>query len=91
VVNILESKMKNVMLGLKKEVSKQVIAGSSTTLTTLQTLNGMTTAAGTGWLEGVTAANQQNTVGGLSQGHLPGTELVQQLLQQWRQLRPVAP
>jgi hypothetical protein len=66
VVNILESKVKNVMLGLKKEVSKQVIAGSSTTLTTLQTLNGMTTAAGTGWFEGVTAANQQNTVGGLS-------------------------
>lgn len=66
VVNILESKVKNVMLGLKKEVSKQVIAGSSTVLTTMQTLNGMTTAAGTGWFEGVTAPNQQNTVGGLS-------------------------
>jgi len=66
VVNILESKVKNVMLGLKKEVSKQIIAGSSTTLTTLQTLNGMTTAAGTGWFEGVAAASQQNTVGGLS-------------------------
>jgi hypothetical protein len=66
VVNILESKMKNVMLGLKKEVSKQVIAGSSTTLTTMQTLNGMTTAAGTGWLEGVAAGSQQNTVGGLA-------------------------
>ena len=58
--------MKNVMLGLKKEVSKQVMVGNSTSLTTLQTLNGMTTAAGTGWLEGVAAASQQNSVGGLS-------------------------
>jgi hypothetical protein len=66
VVNILESKMKNVMLGLKKEVSKQVMVGNSTSLTTLQTLNGMTTAAGSGWLEGVAAASQQNSVGGLS-------------------------
>ena len=66
VVNILESKMKNVMLGLKKEVSKQVIVGNSSTLTTLQTLNGMTTAASTGWLEGIATNTQQNTVGGLS-------------------------
>jgi len=66
VVNILESKMKNVMLGLKKEVSKQVIRGNSTKLTTLQTLNGMTTAPGTGWLEGIATGTQQNVVGNLS-------------------------
>lgn len=66
VVNILESKMKNVMLGLKKEVSKQVIRGNSTVLTSFQTLNGMTTAASTGWLEAITTTTQQNTVGGLS-------------------------
>lgn len=66
VVNILESKMKNVMLGLKKEVSKQVMAGTSTRLTTLQTLNGMTTAPTTGWLEGIATGTQQNVVGTLS-------------------------
>jgi len=65
VVNILESKMKNVMLGLKKEVSKQIIRGNSSTLTSLQTLNGMSGNT-TGWLEGVSAATQSNTVGGLS-------------------------
>ncbi len=70
VVNILESKMKNVMLSLKREVNKQVIAGDSTKLTQLQTLNGMGTAAlaadTTGWLEGVARASQTNTVGTLS-------------------------
>jgi len=70
VVNILESKMKNVMLSLKKEVCKQVIAGDSSKITTLQTLNGngTTLAAvnGSGWLEGVTGLSQVNSVGGLA-------------------------
>jgi|TARA_R100000084_G_scaffold94258_1_gene48031 hypothetical protein len=66
VVNILESKMRNVMLGLKKEVSKQVIRGNSTVLTSFQTLNGMTAAPSTGWLEGIATGTQQNVVGGLS-------------------------
>ena len=70
VVNILESKMKNVMLSLKKEVCKQIIAGDSSKITTLQTLNGNGTAAlaanSTGWLEGVAQAAQVNSVGGLS-------------------------
>tara|TARA_R100001460_G_scaffold2544_7_gene8174 strand:+ start:555 stop:1571 length:1017 start_codon:yes stop_codon:yes gene_type:complete len=66
VVNVLESKVSNVMLSLKKEVSKQVIAGTSTSITGLETLYGATTAAGTGWLEGVAQASQQNTVGGLA-------------------------
>lgn len=70
VVNILESKMKNVMLSLKKEVSKQIIAGDSSKITTLQTLNGNGTAAAavnaTGWLEGVAQGAQANTVGGLA-------------------------
>ncbi len=70
VVNILESKMKNVMLSLKKEVSRQVIVGDSSVLTTLQTLNGNGTAAATanttGWLEARAAATQVNTVGGLA-------------------------
>ena len=70
VVNILESKMKNVMLALKKEVSKQVIAGDSSTISTLQTLNGNGTALvapnATGWFEGVAGAAQVNAVGGLA-------------------------
>jgi len=65
VVNILQSKMRNVMLGLKKEVSKQVIRGNSSVLTSFQTLNGMTTLSSTGWLEAINTATQQNVVGGL--------------------------
>ncbi len=75
VVNILESKMKNVMLSLKKEVSKQIIQGSSSKLTTLQTLNGNGLSVGgvdvlaantNGWFEARTRASQLNSVGGLS-------------------------
>ncbi len=69
VVNILESKMKNVMLGLKKQVNQQVIVGSGT-INTLQTLNGNGTTLlapnTTGWFEGVVLASQTNTVGGLA-------------------------
>jgi hypothetical protein len=69
VVNILESKMKNVMLGLKKQVNQQVIIGTGA-INTLQTLNGNGTTAvapnTTGWFEGVAAATQSNTVGGLA-------------------------
>ena len=76
VVNILESKMKNVMLGLKKEVSKQVIRGDSSVLTTMQTLNGNGTATTapntTGWLEARSAASQLNTVGGLAKATYRG-------------------
>jgi hypothetical protein len=70
IVNILESKMKNVMLSLKKEVSKQIIVGNSGKITTLQTLNGNGTSLvapdATGWLEGVAGASQVNSVGGLA-------------------------
>ena len=70
IVNILESKMKNVMLSLKKEVSKQVIVGNSGKITTLQTLNGngtnLVAPDATGWLEGVAGASQVNSVGGLA-------------------------
>ena len=69
VVNILEAKMNNVMLGLRKAVSERVFVGGST-LSTLQTLNGMGTATvaaeTTGWFEAAAPASQTNTVGGLS-------------------------
>tara|TARA_R100000654_G_scaffold14821_3_gene31873 strand:- start:321 stop:1340 length:1020 start_codon:yes stop_codon:yes gene_type:complete len=69
VVNILEAKMNNVMLGLRKAVSERVFVGGST-LSTLQTLNGMGTATvaaeTTGWFEAGAPGAQTNTVGGLS-------------------------
>jgi len=63
--------MKNVMLSLKKEVSKQIIAGDSTVLSDLQTLNGMGVGGGpidtTGWFEEAAfGAQNANTVGTLS-------------------------
>ena len=70
VVNILESKVKNVMLALRKEVCRQLVVGDSSKLTALQTLNGNGTSIvapnTTGWLEGVAGTAQTNTVGGLS-------------------------
>ena len=69
VVNILEAKMNNVMLGLRKAVSERVFVGGST-LSTLQTLNGMGTATvaaeNTGWFEAAAPASQANIVGGLA-------------------------
>ena len=69
VVNILESKMKNVMLGLKKAVNQQVIVGNGS-ISTLQTLNGNGTSTSpivtTGWFEGLAPTAQDNVVGGLS-------------------------
>jgi hypothetical protein len=69
VVNILEAKMNNVMLGLRKAVSERVFKGGNT-LSSLQTLNGMGTATvaadTTGWLEGVATGSQLNVVGGLA-------------------------
>ena len=71
VVNILESKMKNVMLSLKKEVSKQIIVGDSSVLSDVETLNGMGTATvaadTTGWFQSAAFGSQTgNTVGTLS-------------------------
>tara|TARA_Y100000034_G_scaffold133869_1_gene200727 strand:- start:1345 stop:2376 length:1032 start_codon:yes stop_codon:yes gene_type:complete len=80
VVNILSAKMKNVMLSLKREVSKQIIAGDSTVLGDIQTLNGMGTAAmaadTTGWFEAglFGGAVQTNVVGGLSKATYGGTD-----------------
>ena len=75
VVNILESKMKNTLLAMKKEVCKQIIRGDAAKVTLLETLNGSGVSAGgvditapttTGWLEARARASQANTVGGLS-------------------------
>lgn len=68
-VNILEAKVMNAMINLKQQFARRVFQGPVDTgnpLTLLQTLNGLTTAASTGWFEGVAAASQDNVVGGLS-------------------------
>jgi len=71
-VNILESKIQNLLINMRQSISKRIFQGPIATtgaaarLTNLQTLNGMTTAASTGWFEGVAQASQDNVVGGLS-------------------------
>jgi len=71
-VNILESKVKNLMINMRQAITKRIFqgpiatTGAASRLTNLQTLNGMTTASSTGWFEGVAQASQDNTVGGLS-------------------------
>jgi hypothetical protein len=70
IVNILESKVKNVMINLKTAVSERVFKGTGP-ITVLSTLNGTGITAGavdtTGWLQTAAFGSQTtNTVGGLS-------------------------
>jgi hypothetical protein len=51
IVRIAEARLKQTMGMFKREIEKQLIAGSSTILTDLQTLNGLDDA--TGWFEDV--------------------------------------
>jgi len=64
VISIADARMKSVLGMLKREWELQTIRGTSTTLTELQSLNGVNTA--TGWLEELAFGAQGNTVGGLS-------------------------
>jgi len=64
VVSIAEARMRNVIGSMKREWEKQVLAGSSTVLTELQTMQGVD--AGTGWFEEAAFGSQVNSVGGLS-------------------------
>lgn len=64
IVKIGEARMKSVLGMLKRELSKQVIADSSTVLSDLETFNGFGTA--TGWFEELAFGSQTNTVGGLA-------------------------
>mgnify|MGYP001210132836 FL=1 len=68
IVKIVEARMRSVMGMLRRELNKQILAGSSTVLTTVNTLNG--DVAG-GFLEAETKANQNNTVGGISKTTYP--------------------
>jgi hypothetical protein len=69
VVRIAEARLKQVMGMLKREFEKQVVAGSSTVLTELQTLNGLDGA--TGWFEEGAFGTQTNTVGGIAKSSFP--------------------
>lgn len=67
IVKIVEARMRSVMGMLRREVNKQILAGTSTQLADLNTLNGVPAAATTGFLEqgARTTAGQTNTVGGV--------------------------
>ena len=65
IVKIMEARMKSVMGMLRREMNKQILAGSSTVLTDLNTLNGAV-AGGFFEAENVAGGNQNNTVGGIS-------------------------
>ena len=69
IVKILEARMKSVMGMLRRETNKQILAGNSTVLTSLNTLNGSVSA--NGFLEPEFVANQNNTVGGISKTTFP--------------------
>jgi len=69
IIKIAEARFKSVMGMLRREVEKQLIAGTSTRLTDLQTFNGFDAA--TGWFEELAFGTQANTVGELSKAAYP--------------------
>lgn len=67
-VKIAETRMKQVVGMLQREVNKQICAGNSTILTDLQTLNG---AVSGGFLHAATFGTQTGTVQGVSKASFP--------------------
>jgi hypothetical protein len=63
IVKIVEARMRSVMGMLRRELNKQILAGSSTILTTVNTLNGEKIG---GFLEAKVKSSQGNSVGGIS-------------------------
>ena len=70
-VRILEARLKQTMGMVKREIEKQLIAGSSSVLTELETLNGI--GSNTGWFEETPFGTgaQTNTVGGIAKADFP--------------------
>ena len=64
IISIADARMKSVMGMLKREWEQQAIAGTSTVLTEMGTLDG--TASTTGWLEDQVFGSGTNVVGGLN-------------------------
>lgn len=70
IVKIVEARMRSVMGMLRRELNKQLIAGSSTVLSNINTLNGGVT---NGFLEAEGVGNQSNSVGGISKATYAST------------------
>jgi hypothetical protein len=70
IVKIVEARMKNVMGMFRRELNKQILAGTSTVMSNMSSLNGFTLT--TGFLEEGAAApaTQTNIVGGLAKNSL---------------------
>lgn len=68
IIRIAEARLKSVMGMLQREYCKQVVAGTSTVLTELESLNGSTSAAGraSGWFDTLAFGSQTATVGGIA-------------------------
>lgn len=62
--SLLNRRVVSVLSSLKNEAEKQLLAGTSTILTELQTMQGVTTT--TGWFEELAVGSQTNTVGGVA-------------------------
>ena len=70
VVKIVEARMRSVMSLLRRELNKQIIGGASTTLTTMNTLNGFTAGSEKFLEPRVPGATQTSVVGGLAKNTL---------------------
>jgi len=67
IVKIVEARMRSVMGMLRREINRQILAGTSTVLTDLNSLNGVPAAFINGFLEegARTTLGQTNTIGGI--------------------------
>lgn len=70
VVKIVEARMRSVMSLLRRELNKQILAGSSATLTTMNTLNGNVAGVNRFLEPRVPGATQTSVVGGLAKNTL---------------------
>lgn len=70
VVKIVEARMRSVMSLLRRELNKQIIGGSSATLTTMNTLNGSTAGTNKFLEPRVPGATKTSVVGGLAKNTL---------------------
>lgn len=68
ILKIAETRMKQVVGMLRRETNKQIVAGNSTILTDLNTLNG---AVSGGFLHGAAFGSQSGTVQGISKAAFP--------------------
>lgn len=67
VVKILEARLKSVMGMLKREWEKQIVAGSSTVLTNLESLYYGGNGGTQGWFSDTAFGSQASTIGGIAQ------------------------